>query len=258
MTHTKGSKTVTFFSRLALIIFIGFFSWSPAFAQEAGDKGGVRISWGEFRKLLDLDKDEFVLSWEEFQIILRQTGFKYVPPYQLKEEKVVLTREQFKRLLNQMKPPVTTDIQPPADYLLTRASYTGQIAEGSARFHVAYDVEIFERQRNQYVKIPFFPVSIALKKALLDGKQALVVLDGNRHTVTTKQWGQHKIDLDFALCLRAILRQDPDIVLIGEIRDKETMEIAMNPSASDIAKEVRRGTGAALRNPHSYERVTVW
>lgn len=38
------------------------------------------------------------------------------------------------------------------------------------------------------------------------------------------------IDLDFALSLRAILRQDPDIVLIGEIRDKETMEIAMKAS----------------------------
>ena len=39
-----------------------------------------------------------------------------------------------------------------------------------------------------------------------------------------------EIDLDFALCLRAILRQDPDIVLIGEIRDKETMDIAMKAS----------------------------
>ncbi len=39
-----------------------------------------------------------------------------------------------------------------------------------------------------------------------------------------------KIDLDFALCLRAILRQDPDIILIGEIRDKETVEIATKAS----------------------------
>jgi type IV pilus assembly protein PilB len=38
------------------------------------------------------------------------------------------------------------------------------------------------------------------------------------------------IDLDFALCLRAILRQDPDIILIGEIRDKETVEIAIKAS----------------------------
>ncbi len=39
-----------------------------------------------------------------------------------------------------------------------------------------------------------------------------------------------EIDLDFASCLRAILRQDPDIVLIGEIRDKETVEIAIKAS----------------------------
>jgi type IV pilus assembly protein PilB len=38
---------------------------------------------------------------------------------------------------------------------------------------------------------------------------------------------KQQIDLDFARCLRAILRQDPDIVLIGEIRDKETVEIAI-------------------------------
>lgn len=41
---------------------------------------------------------------------------------------------------------------------------------------------------------------------------------------------KHEINLNFATCLRAILRQDPDIVLIGEIRDKETMEIAMKAS----------------------------
>ncbi len=39
-----------------------------------------------------------------------------------------------------------------------------------------------------------------------------------------------EIGLTFASALRAILRQDPDIILIGEIRDKETMEIAMKAS----------------------------
>ena len=37
----------------------------------------------------------------------------------------------------------------------------------------------------------------------------------------------HKIGMDFANALRAILRQDPDIVLVGEIRDQETAEIAV-------------------------------
>lgn len=36
-----------------------------------------------------------------------------------------------------------------------------------------------------------------------------------------------KIGLTFARCLRAILRQDPDIIMIGEIRDKETCQIAI-------------------------------
>jgi general secretion pathway protein E len=36
-----------------------------------------------------------------------------------------------------------------------------------------------------------------------------------------------RIDLTFANGLRSILRQDPDIVMIGEIRDLETAEIAV-------------------------------
>ncbi|HBG28248.1 MAG: hypothetical protein A2Y10_09725 [Planctomycetes bacterium GWF2_41_51] len=39
-----------------------------------------------------------------------------------------------------------------------------------------------------------------------------------------------EINLDFALTLRAILRQDPDIILVGEIRDKETVEISIKAS----------------------------
>jgi len=38
---------------------------------------------------------------------------------------------------------------------------------------------------------------------------------------------QPKIKLDFATGLRHILRQDPDVIMIGEIRDKETAEIAI-------------------------------
>ncbi|WP_051271042.1 GspE/PulE family protein [Shimazuella kribbensis] len=37
----------------------------------------------------------------------------------------------------------------------------------------------------------------------------------------------HKIGFTFAKGLRAILRQDPDVIMIGEIRDQETAEIAI-------------------------------
>ncbi len=38
------------------------------------------------------------------------------------------------------------------------------------------------------------------------------------------------IELDFARALRAILRQDPDVIMIGEIRDLETAQIAVQAS----------------------------
>lgn len=37
----------------------------------------------------------------------------------------------------------------------------------------------------------------------------------------------HNVDFSFAKALRAILRQDPDIVMVGEIRDQETAETAL-------------------------------
>jgi len=40
----------------------------------------------------------------------------------------------------------------------------------------------------------------------------------------------HEIGVTFASCLRAILRQDPDVILVGEIRDIETAEIAVQAS----------------------------
>src|SRR5262249_5882093 len=41
---------------------------------------------------------------------------------------------------------------------------------------------------------------------------------------------KHGIGLDFARIIRAMLRQAPNIILVGEIRDKETAEIAVQAS----------------------------
>ncbi len=39
-----------------------------------------------------------------------------------------------------------------------------------------------------------------------------------------------KVGLTFAAGLRSILRQDPDVVMVGEIRDEETAQIAIQAS----------------------------
>ncbi len=40
----------------------------------------------------------------------------------------------------------------------------------------------------------------------------------------------HKIDLSFGIALRSILRQNPDVIMVGETRDQETAEMAINAS----------------------------
>jgi type IV pilus assembly protein PilB len=40
----------------------------------------------------------------------------------------------------------------------------------------------------------------------------------------------HQVGLDFAKCLRSFLRQDPDKIMVGEIRDLETAQIAVQAS----------------------------
>ena len=41
---------------------------------------------------------------------------------------------------------------------------------------------------------------------------------------------RHEIGLNFATVLRTVLRQDPDVIMVGEIRDRETAEIAIRAS----------------------------
>ncbi|MFA5989319.1 MAG: ATPase, T2SS/T4P/T4SS family [Sphingomonas sp.] len=66
--------------------------------------------------------------------------------------------------------------------------------------------------------------------------------DGTRNVLTVEDPVEYAIDgvgqtqvnpkvgLTFAAGLRAILRQDPDVVMVGEIRDRETAEIAVQAS----------------------------
>jgi general secretion pathway protein E len=50
-------------------------------------------------------------------------------------------------------------------------------------------------------------------------------LDGISQTAVNE-----KIDLTFAAGLRSFLRHDPDVIMVGEIRDRETSEIAIQAS----------------------------
>lgn len=68
---------------------------------------------------------------------------------------------------------------------------------------------------------------------IIDGKKKIITVEDpveyNIHGVTQVQT-KAEINYTFARALRSILRQDPDTIMIGEIRDLETAEIAVQAS----------------------------
>ncbi len=71
-----------------------------------------------------------------------------------------------------------------------------------------------------------------MKKLNADYRKIITIEDPVEYQLEGLQQIQVRaaIGLTFASGLRAIVRQDPDVVLVGEIRDKETAEIAINAS----------------------------
>ena len=68
------------------------------------------------------------------------------------------------------------------------------------------------------------------------------------------------IGLDFASALRSILRQDPDIVMVGEIRDNETADIAVKAALTghqvlEHAAHERRGGRDHASRRHGHRAV---
>ena len=61
---------------------------------------------------------------------------------------------------------------------------------------------------------------------------------------------KNKIGLDFASILKSFLRQDPDVIMVGEIRDAETASIAINAALTGHL------VLSTLHTNNSYETVT--
>ena len=91
--------------------------------------------------------------------------------------------------------------------------------------------------------------------ALLDafrgsGKKILSVEDPvERHFEHVSQTQVHtQIGLDFATCLRSFLRHDPDVILVGEIRDRETAAVAVQAAMTGhlVLASVHANTALAV------------
>ncbi|MCC2671956.1 MAG: putative ral secretion pathway protein (Type traffic warden ATPase) [Armatimonadetes bacterium] len=70
----------------------------------------------------------------------------------------------------------------------------------------------------------------SLRRIFSPGKKIITVEDPVEYQMSgvNQMQVRERIGLTFSRGLRAIVRQDPDIIMVGEIRDKETMEIAVH------------------------------
>jgi len=195
---------LVFFSLLSVL---SLYAEEPETSKESSE---VRISWEEFKKLLKMDTDEVKLSWDEFKKLLAQTGQDVKIEYNIQNGMVVLSREQFKALLEKMKKPDISPITPPGDYLITKAEYNGVMDENSTTFNVTFDLEIFKKDRKDYPKIPLMPQGVALRDIKLDGSSTLVMVESGWYVLTTEKLGQHKVTLSFSI--KSELNKGPDVL----------------------------------------------
>jgi hypothetical protein len=197
------------------LLFFSILSVLPLYAEEAEkekESSEVRISWEEFKELLKMDADEIKLSWDEFKKLLAQTGSEVKIEYGIQNGMVVLSRQQFKELLDKMKKPDISPVIPPGDYIITRAEYNGVMEQSSTTFNVAFDLQIFKTSRTDYPRIQLMPQGVALRNIELDGTPALVMAENGWYVLVTDKLGQHKVTLSFSV--KTELDKGPDVLNI--------------------------------------------
>ena len=193
-------KTLVVFIGIMLLIWCGLYGGlcgGVYGAETKGNESHLTVPWEEFKRLLHLDEDQIVLPWDTFQKLLAQTGTKTTPAYTLKEGNVVLTRAEFQKLVDQMKPPSDLDAQIPFDYLITKAVYAGRMDRNNTVFTGTFTVHVL--RKGAYLKIPILRNSIALEDVTVGGEEALVVSGGGYHHVVLSKPGEYVVQAAFSL-----------------------------------------------------------
>jgi len=160
--------------------------------------GQISLPWDKFQKLLNLDEERISLDIDEFAAITRQTGARELPPFAIKEGKVVLKREDFKKLLKSMEPPKADPAL--GDFLLTSATYHAKVEKEATEVSATFNIEVLPRSgRKDFVLVPLLRREVALKTLTLDGKDALLTEKNGYHSVAVAQEGSHKATALFTI-----------------------------------------------------------
>ena len=167
-------------------------------AQEKTESGSqVTVPWEEFKKLLNLDGNNIVIPLQTFHKMLAQTGIKTVPAYSVKDGNVTLSRTEFQKLVDQMKTPLDPTANPPFDYLITKAEYTGKMSDNTTEFAGTFTIHVLKT--DGFLSIPILPQNMALYELSVNNKQALIVSEGGYYKILVNVPGQYSIKANFSV-----------------------------------------------------------
>jgi hypothetical protein len=209
--------------------------------------GQITLPWEKFQKLLNLDEERISLDIDDFLAISRQTGVRDLPPFAVKDGKVVLKRDDFKKLLRSMEPPRVDPTL--GDFLLTSASYHAKIEKEATEVTANFNIEVLPRGgRKDFLLVPLLRREVALKTLTLDGKDGLITEKSGYHAMAMVQEGSHKAVALFTI--PTDLKSGPQSISFPVPRTpitRLTLEIPLPsiqpeiPSATSIKRVDREG-----------------
>ncbi|MGA1794950.1 MAG: hypothetical protein ACMUIL_03725 [bacterium] len=157
----------------------------------------INLPWQEFKEFLKLDRDAIELTMEELHRLLQQTDPEYKPEYQLTEGRVILSRDEFRKILEHMKPVQPDTMTPIRDYILTAAIYTGRMREGDFAFTADFELTVLKE--NAYIKVPIISSSLALKGMTINDRPAIVLGEGGFHSLLIDRPGKYRVRAHFSI-----------------------------------------------------------
>ena len=160
-------------------------------SPEPSSTGQISLPWDKFQKLLNLDEERISLDLDEFAALIRQTRTSDLPPFAVKEGKVVLKKDDFKKLLQSMEPPKVDPAL--GDFLITSASYDAKVEKEFTEVSATFHMQVLPRGgRKDFLLVPLLRGEVALKTLTLDGKEAPLTEKNGYHSVAVAQEGPHK------------------------------------------------------------------
>jgi hypothetical protein len=193
----RKSLVITVISFILLVFHHGAFCAEEKFPSPSST-GQISLPWDKFQKLLNLDEEKISLDLDDFSALVRQTGTRDLPPFAVNEGKVVLKKEDFKKLLKSMEPPKHDPTL--GDFMLTSASYKAKVEKETTEVSATFIIEVLPRRgRKDFLVVPLLRKDIALKAVTMDGKDALVTEKNGYHAVAVAQEGSHKATVLFTI-----------------------------------------------------------